>query len=214
MEFKLRKQVEFVAVNQSDSETCINTCFPYCIITSCFQNCPFLCPTSSDYFPPPIPFDARHEPSRQARIAIGCILSALVFALVYCCVFCNKEGDWSTRNRMSHGARPPQPDREEIEDNPRQDVENPAWLIATVGMPMEIINKIASYKYRKQPDVVEEGMDCSVCLGDFQEDETLRQLPNCRHAFHIQCIDTWLKSHTSCPLCRSKIELNLDSNSK
>lgn len=50
-----------------------------------------------------------------------------------------------------------------------------------------------------------EGTDCSVCLSEFQQDDTLRLLPKCSHAFHIQCIDRWLKSHTNCPLCRAPI---------
>lgn len=50
-----------------------------------------------------------------------------------------------------------------------------------------------------------DGTDCSVCLNEFQEDDTLRLLPKCNHAFHIACIDTWLRSHTNCPLCRAHI---------
>lgn len=52
-----------------------------------------------------------------------------------------------------------------------------------------------------------EGTECSVCLSEFKEDENLRLLPKCSHAFHLQCIDTWLKSHSSCPLCRVNILL-------
>lgn len=47
--------------------------------------------------------------------------------------------------------------------------------------------------------------ECAVCLNEFQEDEKLRILPNCSHAFHIDCIDTWLQSNANCPLCRSSI---------
>ncbi|KAH7433180.1 hypothetical protein KP509_07G057800 [Ceratopteris richardii] len=45
-------------------------------------------------------------------------------------------------------------------------------------------------------------VDCVVCLVDFEEGETLCQLPKCKHVFHKDCIDMWLSSHTTCPLCR------------
>ncbi|XP_010437439.1 PREDICTED: RING-H2 finger protein ATL7-like [Camelina sativa] len=43
---------------------------------------------------------------------------------------------------------------------------------------------------------------CSVCLGDYQANEKLQQMPSCGHTFHMECIDVWLTSHTTCPLCR------------
>ena len=43
---------------------------------------------------------------------------------------------------------------------------------------------------------------CSVCLGDYQADDKLQQIPACGHTFHMDCIDLWLTSHTTCPLCR------------
>lgn len=33
----------------------------------------------------------------------------------------------------------------------------------------------------------------------------VRVLPGCRHAFHVPCIDQWLKGHVNCPLCRSPV---------
>ncbi|XP_078438820.1 RING-H2 finger protein ATL13-like [Wolffia australiana] len=44
--------------------------------------------------------------------------------------------------------------------------------------------------------------DCAVCLCEFDPDDKLRLLPACSHAFHLPCIDTWLLSHSTCPLCR------------
>ncbi|KAF7813864.1 putative lactoylglutathione lyase, chloroplastic [Senna tora] len=50
-----------------------------------------------------------------------------------------------------------------------------------------------------------EGLECSVCLSKFEDIEILRLLPKCKHAFHINCIDHWLEKHSSCPLCRHKV---------
>lgn len=43
---------------------------------------------------------------------------------------------------------------------------------------------------------------CSVCLGDYQAEDKLQQIPVCGHTFHMDCIDLWLATHTTCPLCR------------
>lgn len=43
---------------------------------------------------------------------------------------------------------------------------------------------------------------CSVCLLDYQPDDRLQQIPVCGHTFHMNCIDLWLASHSTCPLCR------------
>lgn len=83
-------------------------------------------------------------------------------------------------------------------------VDHPVWYIRTVGLQSSVINSIAICKYKRGDGLVE-GTECSVCLSEFQEDEILRLLPKCNHAFHIPCIDTWLRSHTNCPLCRAGI---------
>ncbi|KAK7379983.1 hypothetical protein VNO78_32288 [Psophocarpus tetragonolobus] len=50
-----------------------------------------------------------------------------------------------------------------------------------------------------------EGLECAVCLSKFEDVEILRLLPKCKHAFHIDCIDHWLEKHSSCPICRHKV---------
>ncbi|XP_062233294.1 RING-H2 finger protein ATL43-like [Phragmites australis] len=51
-----------------------------------------------------------------------------------------------------------------------------------------------------------EGLECAVCLGRFEPAEALRLLPKCRHGFHVECVDTWLDAHSTCPLCRSRVD--------
>lgn len=47
--------------------------------------------------------------------------------------------------------------------------------------------------------------DCAVCLCKFKPHDLLRLLPLCCHAFHAECIDTWLQTNRTCPLCRSNV---------
>lgn len=44
---------------------------------------------------------------------------------------------------------------------------------------------------------------CSICLGDYKDSDLLRMLPDCRHAFHVACIDAWMRMHATCPMCRT-----------
>ncbi|KAK9110969.1 hypothetical protein Scep_018488 [Stephania cephalantha] len=48
-------------------------------------------------------------------------------------------------------------------------------------------------------------LECAVCLNEFEDDETLRLLPKCDHVFHPECIDAWLASHVTCPVCRANL---------
>lgn len=46
-------------------------------------------------------------------------------------------------------------------------------------------------------------VDCAVCLENFKMGDKCRLLPNCRHSFHVQCIDSWLLKTPICPICRT-----------
>ncbi|KAK7391976.1 hypothetical protein VNO78_20401 [Psophocarpus tetragonolobus] len=48
-------------------------------------------------------------------------------------------------------------------------------------------------------------LECAVCLNEFEDTETLRLIPKCDHVFHPDCIDEWLASHTTCPVCRANL---------
>ncbi|THG22099.1 hypothetical protein TEA_014406 [Camellia sinensis var. sinensis] len=45
---------------------------------------------------------------------------------------------------------------------------------------------------------------CAVCLEEFREGTELTSMP-CSHLFHHHCIEPWLESHNSCPMCRSVV---------
>ncbi|KAK6140068.1 hypothetical protein DH2020_026203 [Rehmannia glutinosa] len=49
-------------------------------------------------------------------------------------------------------------------------------------------------------------------FGGIEDEDAVRLLPNCKHAFHVTCIDQWFAAHASCPLCRSPIVLDQIAN--
>ncbi|CAI0410309.1 unnamed protein product [Linum tenue] len=89
------------------------------------------------------------------------------------------------------------------------------WHVSlTTGLDEAQIKSITVCKYRKEDGLLVAGGSgrggtehhcCSVCLSEFRDGESLRLLPKCSHAFHLDCIDTWLRTHSTCPLCRANI---------
>ncbi|KAJ1285446.1 hypothetical protein BS78_03G280000 [Paspalum vaginatum] len=55
-------------------------------------------------------------------------------------------------------------------------------------------------------DPEDAGAECTICLGSVQDGEVVRALPACGHVFHVPCVDTWLASSSSCPVCRAEVE--------
>ncbi|XP_020229352.1 E3 ubiquitin-protein ligase ATL41 [Cajanus cajan] len=70
------------------------------------------------------------------------------------------------------------------------------------GLDPTLITTLPTFPFKQEHDSVE----CSVCLSVLEDGELVRLLPNCKHSFHVSCIDTWLTSHSTCPLCRTKAE--------
>ncbi|XP_020255210.1 RING-H2 finger protein ATL60-like [Asparagus officinalis] len=52
----------------------------------------------------------------------------------------------------------------------------------------------------------EGGLECAVCLSELNDGEKIRLLPRCNHGFHVDCIDMWFLSHSTCPLCRNPVQ--------
>ncbi|XP_047306335.1 RING-H2 finger protein ATL66 [Impatiens glandulifera] len=73
------------------------------------------------------------------------------------------------------------------------------------GLDVAKINSFPVIVHRSAGGVKES--ECCICLGVFEEGEKMKVLPNCRHFFHSECVDKWLFAHSSCPLCRSPLQV-------
>ncbi|KAL3840579.1 hypothetical protein ACJIZ3_025170 [Penstemon smallii] len=48
---------------------------------------------------------------------------------------------------------------------------------------------------------------CVICLEEWQRGEKAKEMP-CKHRFHGDCIEKWLKIHGSCPVCRHEMPVD------
>jgi Ring finger domain len=69
--------------------------------------------------------------------------------------------------------------------------------------------KSGDYGSLAQKEGSEEGPHCSICLGEYENEEQLVKLP-CFHVYHDECISSWTSSHTKCPLCNYEMEVTAD----
>ncbi|KVH94147.1 RING-H2 finger protein ATL73-like [Cynara cardunculus var. scolymus] len=76
-------------------------------------------------------------------------------------------------------------------------------VVASSGRKKVLLTEIPVVVYG--PEMKIPATDCPICLGEFTEGEKMRMLPKCKHWFHVKCIDKWLLSHSSCPICRQLI---------
>ncbi|CAD6337545.1 unnamed protein product [Miscanthus lutarioriparius] len=83
------------------------------------------------------------------------------------------------------------------------------------GLDQDVIDALPVFLYREvvvgASAGAKEPFDCAVCLCEFAGEDRLRLLPLCGHAFHIDCIDTWLLSNSTCPLCRCALGADADA---
>lgn len=172
---------------------------PYDSYKDCSQGiCSVYCPQWCYFLLPPPPPDDEDASDDSATAfspliiaIIGILASAFLLVSYYTIItkYC--------RRRRSRNAAT------ELEAN-RNETPHDQWQLATAGLDESTIKAITVCKFIKGEGLVED-TECAVCLSEFQENENLRLLPKCSHAFHLPCIDTWLKSHPNCPLCRANV---------
>lgn len=71
------------------------------------------------------------------------------------------------------------------------------------------VEKLPSYNYNNEcsEETGSETAICAVCLESFCIGDKCRVLPQCKHSFHANCVDSWLMKHALCPICRGDVEL-------
>ncbi|OIT35814.1 PREDICTED: E3 ubiquitin-protein ligase RHA1B-like [Nicotiana attenuata] len=56
----------------------------------------------------------------------------------------------------------------------------------------------------KYSEIMDPPGKCAVCLYEFELDDEIRRLRNCKHVFHRSCVDRWMDhDQMTCPLCRA-----------
>ncbi|CAI5972061.1 unnamed protein product [Closterium sp. NIES-65] len=73
-----------------------------------------------------------------------------------------------------------------------------------------VMSLVGSAHPPRRRHVEAEDAECCVCLVRYEDGCVLRELP-CSHHFHAACIDKWLKSHPTCPLCKRDITKGVGS---
>lgn len=139
---------------------------------------------SDHYSPPPYPPPAPFKPSVVVVIAILTSFFSITFLLLLYAKHCKR----TVTNR--HDDRPTPPSTAATKNS---------------GVRRAVIDSLPVFRFGSLRGT-KDGLDCAVCLSRFEPSEVLRLLPKCKHAFHVECVDTWLDAHSTCPLCRCHVD--------
>lgn len=92
-----------------------------------------------------------------------------------------------------------------------------------LGLTAKEVSRLQASPYKKQPPAgagllekpgqsrdesqgsEDSGVSCSICYIPLKEDAQVVALPQCEHLYHQDCIVSWFKTKTTCPICRLDI---------
>lgn len=159
----------------------------------------FISPTQQPYFlsqPPPQPKLDTDGFNLSTRVSPSILLIIIILAIIFFV-----SGLLHLLVRFL--SRPPNRETDDLESvTALQGQLQQLFHLHDAGVDQTFIDALPVFHYKaiiglKNP------FDCAVCLCEFEPEDKLRLLPKCSHAFHMECIDTWLLSHSTCPLCRA-----------
>ncbi|KAM3202937.1 RING-H2 finger protein ATL47 [Capsicum annuum] len=155
------------------------------------------CPQKESFTPPPSSTSSSGNKISPAVLFIIVILAVIFFisGVLHLLVRYLMKNRWSSS--QSNNRDPEMSDSGGAYQRQLQQL----FHLHDSGLDQAFIDALPVFLY-KEIVGLKEPFDCAVCLCEFSEQDELRLLPLCSHAFHISCIDTWLMSNSTCPLCR------------
>jgi hypothetical protein len=73
------------------------------------------------------------------------------------------------------------------------------------GLDRSKIRQIQEFEYIGNSEAHQDE-NCVICYENFNVGEKFKLL-QCGHKFHSECIDDWLSTKNSCPLCNLKVDI-------
>ena len=46
---------------------------------------------------------------------------------------------------------------------------------------------------------------CIICYDEYNPDDKIQLITSCKHIFHLNCFNNWLRKKRKCPLCKTNI---------
>ncbi|XP_010525753.1 PREDICTED: RING-H2 finger protein ATL13 [Tarenaya hassleriana] len=160
----------------------------------------FISPSPPLMIPPPPPIRPDTSFDLNSKISPSILLIIIILSIIF---FISGLLHLLVRFLLSPSNR----DRDDYFDNVTalQGQLQQLFHLHDSGVDQSFIDTLPVFHYKSIIGLKNHPFDCAVCLSEFESEDKLRLLPKCSHAFHMDCIDTWLLSHSTCPLCRSSL---------
>lgn len=72
------------------------------------------------------------------------------------------------------------------------------------GLSTDSIASLPSMSYKMQSNQDGNSESCVICRLDYEDGDTLTVL-SCKHSYHSECINNWLKINKVCPVCSAEV---------
>lgn len=153
--------------------------------------------------PPPLPMRELRESSSKPHINPSVLVIVIILSVVFLC-----SGILHILARCLGRRRgTTEPGAGGLSSSPSNSIRGQLQHLFSLhdsGVEQVFIDTLPVFLYGSIRGL-KDSADCAVCLNEFANEDKLRLLPKCKHAFHTECIDTWLLSNSTCPLCRRSL---------